>query len=268
MAKKPKPARAAKPAKAPKGAKPAKPAKPAKAPKAPKQAAATNRLLDPKMKALFNQCLDQWQRLEAKVKGATDLRKKFERENIKAHGFTIKQIKLANQISTPEGEAVVAARMTEEVLVHAYMGKAIGEQLEIMLEPPPHDPLKTARDQGYEDAKHNRKAHPVFAPETDGYKAYMDAYHEEQARQVRGGISKLEKAKEKTKAAEAKAAAAKANRRSVRGTPLTPAGVKAAADRAETASATKNGRDAGPPSPGLGMTRADHFADEPPAGNA
>lgn len=257
MAKGPKAAKAAKPAK---GAKGAKAAKPARAQKPAKQHAATNRLLDPKMKALFNQDLDQWQRLQEKVDKAVELRKKFERENIKSHGFTIQQIKLADKISTPEGEAIVAARMTEEVLVHAYLGKAIGEQLEIMLEPPPHDPIRAARDEGRDDAKHNRAAKPVYAPETDGYTAYMEGYHEVQGDQVRHGISKLDKAKEATRKAEEK----KANAKSRNGRASSPAGVKSAADRAEARAAAKK-QDAGPPA---GLGAADAFPDEPVAGNA
>lgn len=255
---KPKAAKAAKPAKTAKPAKPAKAAKPAKTPKAPKQSAAVNRLLDPKMRALFNQDLDQWQRLQAKVDAAVKLRQKFERENVKAHGFTIKQITLANQISTPEGEAIVAARMTEEVLVHAYMGKPLGEQLGFMLEPAKPDPIRIAREEGKDAAKKNLPAKPVYSPETDGYKAYMEGYHDVQGDQVRKGISKLDKSKAKTDAAVAKPM-------KVRGAPAA-AEVKSAADRAEARAAAKS-KDAGPPKPGLAMTREDHFAGEA-AGNA
>jgi hypothetical protein len=257
--KKPKAAKAVKPAKGAKAAKPAKPAKPAKAPRAPKQSAAVNRLLDPKMKNLFKADVDQWQRLQADVDKMIDRRKKFERENIKAHGFTIKQVQLADKISTPEGEAIVAARMTEEVLVHAYMGMPLGEQLGFMLEPAKPDPLRQARDEGKDDAKHNRPAKPVYAPETDGYKAYMEGYHDVQGDQVRKGISKLDKSKAKTEAA-AKPAAKPLR---ARGAPA-PEAVKSAADRAEARAAAK---DPGPPRPGLGMTREDHFAGET-AGNA
>lgn len=255
MAKAAKAAKAAKPAKGAKGAKAARPAHPAKAPKGVR---ATNRLLDPKMKALFNQDLDQWQRLQEKVDRAIDLRKKFERENVKSHGFTIQQIKLADKISTPEGEAIVAARMAEEVLVHAYLGKKVGEQLEILLEPSAPDPLRIARDQGMDDARKNLAAKPVHAPGTDGYKAYMEGYHDVQGQQVRNGISKLDKAKAKGER--------KANAKSVKGRAPTPTGVKSAADRAEARAAAA--RDAGPPRAGLGMTRDEAFADEPVAGRA
>lgn len=247
----------AKRAKTPKSAKTVKTTKVAKPAAAPKQAA--NRLLDPKMKALFNQNLDQWQRLQAKVDAAIDLRKKFERENVKAQGFTIKQIKLADQISTPEGEAIVSARMTEEVLVHAYLGKSIGDQLGFMLQPSKPDPIRMAREEGMAAARTNSPAKPVFAPETDGYKAYMEGYHDVQGEQVRKGISKLDKSKAKTDAI-AKAPA------KPRGAPTTAA-VKSAADRAEARAASKNGKDVGPPR-GRPIHSDDAFSDEPVAGRA
>ncbi|MTV64670.1 hypothetical protein, partial [Streptococcus pneumoniae] len=38
----------------------------------------------------------------------------------------------------------------------------------------------------------NEAAVPKYDPSTEQYRAFMDGYHEEQARQVKAGIGKLE----------------------------------------------------------------------------
>src|SRR5882672_10597451 len=105
----------------------------AKEPKAAKVVAGSNSA-DPEMRALFLQNKDRYAKASERQKKATaDVRNIA--KQIKADGFTLRQIKLSIQLDTPEGEADFKSLIANDLLAAQYVGAAIGSQLQLFLEP-------------------------------------------------------------------------------------------------------------------------------------
>jgi len=181
-------AKAAKKAAKPKAAKPDKAAKTTEK-KGPKK---TANLLDPETRALFMQDLGEYERLlDAVGKAQAKLRRHG--KTIKADGFTMAQIKFAIQCKTPEGEKAARAVIANNLLAAAYTGADIGEQLSLFLDEPRVPAVDRAYKEGEAAAAANEPAKPGYDPSTAQYRQYMEGYHAEQARQLKGGIKPLDK---------------------------------------------------------------------------
>lgn len=160
-----------------------------KEPKPAKVVAGSNSA-DPEMRALFLQDKDRYAKASERQKKATaDVRNIA--KQIKADGFTLRQVKLAIQLDTPEGEADFKSLIANDLLAAQYVGAAIGSQLQLFLEPDRTPAVDSAADEGMRDAMNNKAAKPVYDPSTPQFRSYMEAYHEEQGRQVRTGIKPL-----------------------------------------------------------------------------
>lgn len=170
-----------------------KPTKPAKEPNVPKGAKITagSNTLDPEKRALF-------------LKDKADYAKAIERANkataavrligktIKADGFSMRQIRLAIQLESPEGEAEFRSLIANDLLAAQYAGAQIGSQLQLFLEDKDRTPsADMAADEGTRDAMQNKPAKPGYDPSTPQHASYMAAYGDEQGRQVKGGIKPL-----------------------------------------------------------------------------
>jgi hypothetical protein len=109
-------------------------------------------------------------------------------KTIKSDGFSLRQIKLAIQLETPEGEAEFKALVANDLLAAQYAGAAIGSQLQMFLEPDRTPAVDIAADEGQKDAMAFKPAKPSYDPTTPQHSAYMAAYSDEQGRQLKSGI--------------------------------------------------------------------------------
>lgn len=160
-----------------------------KAPKAAKVSAGSN-TLDPEKRALFLKDKEDYAKATERQKKATAAVRNIAK-TIKADGFTLRQVKLAIQLESPEGEAEFKSLVANDLLAAQYAGAAIGSQLSMFLEPDRTPAVDMAADEGQKDAMEHKPAKPGYDPSTPQHKSYMDSYLAEQGRQVKGGIKPL-----------------------------------------------------------------------------
>ena len=174
--------------KKPRIAKADKPAKEAKAPKEAKITAGSN-TLDPEKRALFLADKDKYAKaIERQKKTTADVRNAA--KTIKADGFTLRQVKLAIQLESPEGEAEFRSLIANDLLAAQYAGAQIGSQLQLFLEDKDRTPaVEAAYDEGVRDCIAGKKAKPDYSPESPQAQQYLTGYHDETARMVKGGIT-------------------------------------------------------------------------------
>lgn len=211
-----------------------------------KQSKAHN-LIDLSLKASFLPHAAAFERATAKVKAATKTLNEV-RKAAKNDGFTVAQIKFAIQCSTPEGEAIAKSLIASNLLAAAYMDSDLGTQFTLFLEPDRTPITDRAYQEGQSAAMKNVAAVPKYDPATEAYKFFMQGYHDEQGRQVKAGIGKLD-----AKAGNGKGASASPKSGKKKG-------AKAAAKGAK--SAGKRGR---PPGSGKGAAPKDDAPPRKPA---
>ena len=158
--------------------------------KEPKAANSKSNSVDPEKRQLFLANKDAFQKASDKLKKAQAAVRSLGK-TIKEDGFTVKQIKLAIQLETPEGEADFKASVANDLLAAQYVGAAIGSQLSMFMEPDRTPAVDIAADEGAKDALEHKAAKPKYAPSTPQFKSYMESYLAEQSRQLKAGISKL-----------------------------------------------------------------------------
>ena len=177
-----------------------------KSPRKPKAAKPTkaHNLIDLSLKESFLVHATAFERATAKVKAATKTLNEVKKA-AKTDGFTVPQIKFAIQCQTPEGEAIAKSLIASNLLAAAYVDADIGTQFTMFIEPDRTPLVDRAYKEGQSSAMKNEAAVPKYDPNTEGYRAFMSGYHDEQARQVTAGIGKLEaKAKPEKPAKAAK----------------------------------------------------------------
>lgn len=180
--------------------KPAKKATPVKAPKPkasdskPAAVKAAPKIFnndDPEAKALFLQHLPKIKDLKERLNTANaNLRNAY--KSAKAQGaFEKADFDYAFQLETAEQEAKTRAKIARNLTIARYMGSDLGAQLDMFLEPVRTPAADRAYAEGETAAMQNETAKPVYAPETEQYRKYMEGYHSVQAKQVGKGIEKL-----------------------------------------------------------------------------
>lgn len=210
--------------------------------------------IDPKLKRTFIEMRDQWSSLNDRANSAAAKRRQYQKE-IKESGYSMVQIKISLSLQTPEGEAEFKAEMANRLLAAAYSDADIGDQLSLFLDGDRTPAVDRAYKEGQTRAMQNKTLECSYAPETDQYAAFVEGYHEEQARQVKAGIGKLD-----AKAAKANKAPKSGKVAKPKGKPGRPpkkaaeapaAGSETrlitAAEKAAKAAAAAPKADAGPP---------------------
>ena len=158
--------------------------------KEPKSAGSKSNSVDPEKRALFLADKSAYEKASEKLKKAQAAVRTLGK-TIKADGFSMRQIKLSIQLETPEGEADFKASVANDLLAAQYVGATIGSQLSMFMEPDRTPAVDIASDEGIKDAMEHKVAKPKYDPSTPQHAAYLTAYHEEQARQLKAGIGKL-----------------------------------------------------------------------------
>lgn len=173
--------------KPPKTPKPAKEKKPRKAKAAPVATTAGANSMDPDKRALFLADKAAYAKAKERLgKAQADIRKIG--KTIKSDGFSLRQVKLAIQLETPEGEADFKALVAQDLLAAQYQGAGIGAQLNLFLEPDRTPGADIAFDEGTRDSMEGRTAKPGSDPSTEFYRRYMEGYNGETERRIKAGI--------------------------------------------------------------------------------
>lgn len=150
--------------------------------------------IDAEEKALF---LRHRPKVEAAINrvdsAVSDLRKLYKTAKAEG-GFTKADFDYARQLDTVEAEAKTRAKIARNLLIAKYMGSDLGAQLDMFLEPSRVDSSERAAEEGQRDSMEGKTAKPSYDPSTAQYRAYMDAYNNDQEKRIKGGIKKLEPA--------------------------------------------------------------------------
>lgn len=107
---------------------------------------------------------------------------------IKADGFTMRQIKLAIQLETPEGEAEFKSLIANDLLAAQYAGAPIGSQLSLFVEPDRTPAVDMAYDEGVKDSMEGKTCNPGYAPDTEQARRYIEGYHADTDRRIKENI--------------------------------------------------------------------------------
>jgi hypothetical protein len=206
-------------------------------------------LIDPDLKKTFIEMRDEWEKLDERANSIAGKRRQYQKE-IKTAGYSMQQIKISLLLQTPEGEAEFKAEMANRLLAAAYSDADIGDQLSLFLDTPRVPADDRAYKEGQSCAMKNEAAVPKYDPSTSQYKSFMDGYHDEQGRQVKTGIGKLD-----AKAGNGKSPKAKADKKRGRPAKAAAGGAEKPAEATLTAEAGKDAKaaadapkaDSGPP---------------------
>ncbi len=162
-----------------------KPAKPTKEPTAGDNA------MDPQKRELFLSDLEKWKKLDKACKDAGK-RLGEHKKIIREDGFTIKQIQIAAQVGTPEGEAEYRDELAAALQAAQWVGAAIGSQLQLFLDDKDRTPLvDRAWDEGIQAAMSGKQAKPPYEPGSEGYSRFLDGFHSVTEQTIKAGIKPL-----------------------------------------------------------------------------
>jgi hypothetical protein len=171
----------------------AKADKPVKEPKAPKETKAKastkagSNTMDPELRALFLKDKEDYAKAMEKLSKAQSAVRLIGK-TIKADGFSMRQIKLAIQLDTPEGEAEFKSLIANDLLAAQYAGASIGSQLQLFLEPDRTPAVDRAYSEGQKASMENRAAIPPYDPSTPQAARYLEGFHDHQASLLANGI--------------------------------------------------------------------------------
>lgn len=160
---------------------------------APSPAAGSN-TMDPDLRALFLKNKDDYAKAMQKL-GTAQSAVRALGKVIKSDGFTIRQIKLAIQLESPEGEAEFRAMVASDLLAAQYAGSPVGSQLSLFLEPDRTPAVDRAYQEGVRDCIEGKAARSPYDPSLPQSQSYLTGFADEQERRLKAGITKLEPAK-------------------------------------------------------------------------
>lgn len=155
---------------------------------------------------IFNTAMDEEQRAlfigeTGHLKKIKELRARLNTANAnlragyksaKAHGFDKQDFDYAIQLETVELEAKTRARIARNLVIAKYVGSSLGAQLDLFLEPDRTPAVDIAYDEGKAASMRGEPAKPGYDPSTPQHAQYMQGYHDDQGKRVKGGIKPLE----------------------------------------------------------------------------
>lgn len=148
-------------------------------------------LVDKEMQALFLKDLEEYAGLKAKLGKAQSAMRKFG-QTVKSDGFTLRQIKLAHELSTPEGEEAFKLATAKDLMAAAYVGAAIGEQLSMFLEPDREPAVDRSYKEGERASMKGETAKPPYDPTTPQHDSWMKGWSDHQQSLLKGGIKPMD----------------------------------------------------------------------------
>lgn len=113
-------------------------------------------------------------------------------KSAKSMGFDKQDFDYAIQLETAELEAKTKARIARNLVIAKYMGSSLGAQLDLFLEPDRTPAVDRAYDEGVAASMSGETAKPGYDPSTPQHARYMEGFHADQEKRVKGGIKKMD----------------------------------------------------------------------------
>lgn len=148
--------------------------------------AGTPKLTMDEERKLFLHHRTQWNTWKAK-RVVVDTLERDVKATLKGDGFTVKQMQIADELTTVKGEKKVTGEVQDRFKVARWIGHPMGAQLDLFNQPDRTPIAERAYDQGKQASMEDKPASPQYAPETEAYRQYMAGYHDHQ-RELAGGI--------------------------------------------------------------------------------
>lgn len=199
---------------------------------APAASSANTDDLDREEKALFLHHMPLIK--AAKERAATavaDLRNLYKRAKAEAN-FTKADFDTAFALETAEKEARERAKIARQLKIARIVGSAMGNQLDLFLEPDRTPAAEIAFEEGQRDAMQNVAARPKYDPSTEQHRKYLEGFHSVSEKRIKDGIAKEFDQSDKPALETVKPSPAPLS-----GTPMTRAQFKASQEAAKAAAA-------------------------------
>jgi hypothetical protein len=141
---------------------------------------------------LFLRHRESWNNYQAKLKAAERIGIDV-KAALKADGFTVAQMKIADEMTTMKGEARQTQAVRDRLKVAFWIGHAMGRQLSLF-EEPDRTPID---DRAYEEGKTaglegRTMSTSRFAPGSPANERWITGWHDGQEIITRGGIAAIE----------------------------------------------------------------------------
>ena len=141
--------------------------------------AGASRLTPDQERELFLSHRTTWNAWQAKLKAVEAIGIDV-KAALKADGFTVKQMQIADDLATVKGEARVVGEVTDRLKVARWIGHAMGAQLDLFEQPDRTPIVDRAYDEGKQASMENKPRSPPHAPGTAAYDAWMNGYSDHQ----------------------------------------------------------------------------------------
>jgi ribosome modulation factor len=128
------------------------------------------------MRVLFNSHRSAWTGWKAKLAVVEEIERDV-KAALKADGFTVKQMQIADSLLTVKGEEKITNEVQDRLQVALWVGHPMGRQLEMF-----QDPDRTpAVDRAFEDGKtaglEGRVRKPPYSPELPQHEQWMQGWY-------------------------------------------------------------------------------------------
>ena len=148
-------------------------------------------LTDDQRRELFLHHRTKWNTWRAKRAVVDDLADEV-KADLKADGFTLKQMKIADQLADIVGEAKVKSEVSDRLQVALWIGHPLGAQLDLFAQPDRTPSVERAFENGKTAGMEGQPRKPPHSPETPQYEQWMTVFYEGQKLLIEGGIKRAE----------------------------------------------------------------------------
>jgi hypothetical protein len=131
-----------------------------------------------------------WNGLQAKKKALEKIEKDV-KAALKADGYLVQEMVVADQLATLKGELKVTGDVRLRLRVAKWIGHPMGAQMDLFAQVDRTPAVDKAREDGKRAAMEHKRASPPHAPGVPQYTAWLEGFHAEQERQVKAGIKPL-----------------------------------------------------------------------------
>jgi hypothetical protein len=130
-------------------------------------------------RALFLTHRTSWNEYQAKLKAVETIGDEV-KAALKSDGFTIKMMKIADQLADVKGEAVVKSEVEDRLKVARWLGHPLGAQLDLFEQPDRRPATEVAFENGKTAGMEGRVRKPPHSPEVPQYEEWMRGWYEGQ----------------------------------------------------------------------------------------
>lgn len=132
------------------------------------------------VRELFTSHRSSWNGYKAKLAVVEKLERDV-KAALKADGFTVKQMEIADSLATVKGEAKVTGEVKDRLQVARWIGHPMGAQLDMFEQPDRTPAADRAFDEGKQASMENKPRKPPHDPSTTQYGRWMEGYDTHQS---------------------------------------------------------------------------------------